>query len=110
MNKPSGNFFLLPNHIFDEDMDLKEFAVYAYLTKSKGKDNKCWPSRETIGRNCKIKSLTTVDRALKGLSDKGYIAITPRYDFDGKGRLSSIYTVNKLEKRSDNRVKFKKFQ
>ena len=78
-------------------MDLKEFAVYSYLTRLKDKRNTCWPSRETIAKNCKIKSLTTVDRALKGLEEKGYIDITHRYDFSGKGRLSSIYTVNKIE-------------
>lgn len=108
MKQPSGNYFLLPNNIFEEDMDLKEFAVYSYLVRCADKRNTCWPSRETIAKKCKIKSLTTVDRALRGLQDKGYIDITRRYDISGKGRLSSIYTVNKIEikKYAKNLVKF----
>ena len=96
LRQPSGNFFLLPNNIFDEHLSMSEFYVYACLVKSKDKrTHQCWPSRATIAKNCDIKSLTTVDKALKGLDDRGMISITPRYDLDGKGRLSSIYTVNK---------------
>lgn len=35
MKKQKGNFFLLPNSIFDEDMKLRDFAVYSFLVSRK---------------------------------------------------------------------------
>ena len=34
MNKQKGNFFLLPNKIFDEGLTPMEFVVYSFLTSS----------------------------------------------------------------------------
>jgi predicted transcriptional regulator len=96
LKSPKGNYFLLPNKIFDEDLTSKEFHVYSYLVRCKNKQHQCWPSRETIAKACKIKSLVTVDKVLNELEDKGFIEKRNRYDFTGKGKLSNIYTINKL--------------
>ncbi len=33
----NGNYFTLPNKIFDEDLTPNEFVVYSFLTKAKDK-------------------------------------------------------------------------
>ena len=110
LRKPSGNYFLLPNCIFEEDMDLKEFKVYAYLMRCSDTTYRCYPSRETIARKCRIGSVTTVDRAIKGLKDGGYIDVIPRYNADGNGRLSNVYVVNKIDDMRNSKTKSKKFK
>ena len=97
MKKQKGMFFLLPNDIFQRDLTNKEFIVYCYLVRCKNVHNQCWPSRSTIAKNCRIKSLTTVDKSIQGLIDKGFIYKTGHYDHNGKGQLSNIYTINILE-------------
>ena len=97
MNKKKGNFFLLPNDIFESDITAQEFFVLSYLVRCKDKQNQCWPSRATIAKNCKIKCMSSLDKYLQGLEDKGYISKTKRYSYDGKRQLSNIYTINKFE-------------
>lgn len=97
MNKKNGNFFLIPNNIFDTDITAQEYFVLSYLVRCKDKQNQCWPSRSTIAKNCKIKCLSTLDKYLQNLEDKGFISKTKRYSYDGTHQLSNIYTVNKFE-------------
>lgn len=92
-----GNFFLLPNDIHDHDLSNKEFVILSYLVRCKDKNNQCWPSRATIGKKSKTKSLVTVDKCLKSLEQKGYIHKMYQYDHSGKGQLSNIYFINKFD-------------
>lgn len=91
-----GNYFKLPNSIYDDDLNVYEITVFGYLVRCSDNSKRCFPSRETIGKKCHIKSLTTIDKTLKSLEDKGYIDKTQRYDFSGKGHLSNIYTINDI--------------
>lgn len=91
-----GNYFLLPNCIYDDDLNPYQISVYGYLVRCADKSGRCYPSRETISKKCNIKSVVTVDKAIKELESRGYIDKTKRYDFSGRGNLSNIYTINKI--------------
>lgn len=52
-------------------------------------DGICWPSMTRIAQEASV-SVRTVQRAVQGLKDKGYISIDPRYREDGS-QTSSIY-------------------
>ncbi|MBR1811791.1 MAG: helix-turn-helix domain-containing protein [Clostridia bacterium] len=63
------------------------------MQRCSDKRGQCYPSRNTIARDCNI-STVTVDAALKSLSDNGYIHIAHRYDSNGQS--SNLYTVNPI--------------
>ena len=88
----SGNFFLIPNGIFKERLKPKEFIVYCYLKFRSDYSFSCFPSRKLIAKECCI-SLPTLDSALKGLEDKGFISVSRRYDIDTHNRISHLYTI-----------------
>lgn len=94
--KQSGNYFLLPNAIFNEELTHTQFVVYSYLVRCSDKHNMCYPSRETIAKNCGIKTIRTVDSAIKELEDKGLITKTKRKDYSNRWYMSNIYTINEL--------------
>lgn len=94
--KKSGNYFLLPNCIFDEQLTRTQFVVYSYLVKCSDKNNMCFLSRETIAKNCSIKTLRTVDQAVKELENKGLITKTKRKDYSNRYYLSNLYTINNI--------------
>lgn len=56
----------------------------------------CFPTRENIAKKCGIKSVRTVDKALKNLEELGYINKTIRYNYNGTNT-SNIYTLNKID-------------
>ena len=99
------NYFRLPNQIFDEGLTVNEFVVYGYLVKCSDKSHKCFSSRRTIARRCNI-SVTTVDKALSGLIDKGLIDKTSRFDFSKeKQQLSNIYTLSRIQTSAGSKFK-----
>lgn len=103
--KMYGNYFTLPNQIFDEGLTASEFVVYCYLVKCSDKSHRCFPSRRTIARQCNI-SVSTVDKALNGLIDKGLIEKTSRFDFSKEQQqLSNIYTLNRIQTGAGNRFR-----
>lgn len=91
-----GNFFKLPNSIYDQGLTTSEICVYGYLIRCADKSKRCYPSRETIGKKCGIKSLVTVDKNLKSLEDRGFIEKTKRRNYLGNSYLSNIYTINDI--------------
>lgn len=93
---PSGNFFIIPNCIFEEKLEARDFAVYCYLFyRADKKKFNCYPSRSTIAKYCHMTE-PTVDKALRILEDKCLINITHRYDPFTGNRLSHLYTINKI--------------
>ena len=70
----NGNYFLLPNSIFNEDMKPRDFAVYSFLVSRKDSVDECWYSVEHIAEYCNI-SVNTARRALHWLEENGYIEI-----------------------------------
>lgn len=91
-----GNYHLVPNCIFDEDFTPYEISVYGYLASCSDKSRMCFPTRENIAKKCGIKSVRTVDKALKNLEELGYINKTIRYNYNGTNT-SNIYTLNKID-------------
>lgn len=89
----NGNYFLLPNSIFDEGFTPMEFVVYSFLVSRKDKRNQSYYSIVHISENCGI-SETSCRKVLKDLSDKGYVDISKRYL--NNAQLSNLYTVNKI--------------
>ena len=83
--KSNGNFFILPNNIFDEKMSPRDFIVYSYLKRCCDSRQQCFPSLKTIAKNCCISSVT---------ANTAIIDIAHRYD--GNGQLSNLYTVLKI--------------
>ncbi len=93
---PSGNFFIIPNCIYDEKLEARDFAVYCYLFyRADKKKFNCYPSRSTIAKNCCMTE-PTVDKAIKILEEKCLINITHRFDPFTGNRLSHLYTINKI--------------
>ena len=95
-NYLKGNYHLVPNCIFDESFTPYEISVYGYLASCSDKSRMCFPTRENIAKKCEIKSVRTVDKALKNLEELGYINKTFRYNHNGTNT-SNIYKLNKMD-------------
>lgn len=89
----NGNYFTLPNKIFEEGMTPNEFVVYSFLTKAKDKKNQSYWSVPNMAHYCGICD-TTCRKALSSLREKGYIDISERYR--DNVQQSNIYTVNRI--------------
>lgn len=73
MKARAGNFFSLPNEIFELGLSSSAFLVYSYLQRcANGKTRQCYPSYETIGKAVGL-SRNTVQRCVSELADKGLI-------------------------------------
>ena len=73
MSKTHGNFFSLPNDIFELELSPGAFKVYCYLRCcANRKTNQCYPSYPTIGEVLDM-SVNTVRKHVCGLVDKGLI-------------------------------------
>ena len=58
----NGNFFILPNNIFNLKLDSYEFQIYCYLVSCAGKNGVCWPSYNTIARLLNISTHTVIKK------------------------------------------------
>ncbi|MBR1483469.1 MAG: helix-turn-helix domain-containing protein [Ruminococcus sp.] len=68
-----GNFFPLPNEIFNIDLCAGEIALYSYLMRMEDrKTYSCYPSFKTIGNALRI-SRNTVMKYVHSLEEKGLI-------------------------------------
>lgn len=73
MTASQGNFFSLPNEIFELGLSSSAFLVYSYLQRcANRKTRQCYPSYETIGEAVGL-SKNTVQRCVCELADKGLI-------------------------------------
>lgn len=67
----NGNFFILENSIFNYDLDVYEFKIYAYLCmRADIKTKNCFPSACKIADECAI-SRSKVRRVIASLEKKG---------------------------------------
>lgn len=89
----NGNYFTLPNKIFEEGLTPNEFVVYSFLTKAKDKKNQSYWSVPNIAHYCGICE-NSCRKAIKSLTNKGYVDVTKRY-LDN-AQQSNIYTVRKI--------------
>ena len=89
----NGNYFLLPNSIFEENMKPRDFAVYSFLVSRKDSVGECWYSVEHIAEYCNIHP-NTARRALHWLEEYCYIEIKKSF-LDGMQQ-TNLYKVNKI--------------
>ena len=89
----SGQFFLLPNRIFDERLSPNEFIVYSFLVRAKNSAGQSFWSVPMIAKSCSM-CASTCRKVLHSLESGGYITISKR--FIGGEQKSNLYTVNKI--------------
>ena len=72
-----GNFFSLPNELFQLGLDYGELAVYSFLKRCENrKTHRCWPSIKTIGQAVRM-SENTVRKYIRQLEERGLITAEP---------------------------------
>ena len=73
----NGNYFTLPNVMFQLGLSTGELATYAYLLRCEDrKTDQCFPSYKTIGQAIG-KTRNAVKTYVDGLRDKGLIKTEP---------------------------------
>lgn len=72
-----GNFFSLPNEIFQLGLNAGELAVYSFLRRCEDrKTHQCWPSIKTIGKSVGM-SENTVHKYIRRLEERGLLSAEP---------------------------------
>ena len=72
-----GNFFSLPNEIFELGLNAGELSVYSFLRRCETpRTHQCWPSCKTIGQAVRM-SENTVRKYLRRLEERGLIVTEP---------------------------------
>ena len=90
-----GNFFMVPNRIFDLGLKPRDFIVYCCLLRHRDNNTRtCFPSRRLIAKECRI-DRKTVDSAIENLSALGLVKKIQRYRENGT-RTSNLYYVADL--------------
>ena len=89
----NGNYFLLPNKIFDEGLTPMEFTVYGFLTSKGDLKGQSFYSVPNIAKTCGMCE-NSCRKAIRKKKKKGLIDVSERY-FDN-ARQSNLYTVLKL--------------
>jgi hypothetical protein len=73
--KKQGNYFVLPNEIFNMDLSAGEIALYAFLIRMEDRKTfTCYPSFETIGEALQMGSKNTVMKYVRLLEEKELIS------------------------------------
>ena len=92
-----GNFFSMPNNVFDLGLSPGEFAVYSFLRRcADRKTHQCYPSYKTIGAAVGM-SENTVHKYICALADKDLISTenTTVFTKDGMKRNGTLcYTIH----------------
>ena len=72
-----GNFFSLPNEIFQLGLNAGELSVYSFLRRCENhRTHQCWPSIRTIGQAVRM-SENTVRKYIRQLEERGLIVTEP---------------------------------
>ncbi len=86
-------FTMIENAIIeDEGMSPYELLVYMVICYHADREGKAFPSIRTIARETHL-SAGTVQPAIKGLIEKGYLLKEIRLKPNSKERMSNLYTV-----------------
>ncbi len=72
--RPTENFFILPNNILDLRLEPIQFAIYSYLISCSGSKGYCWPSQGKIRDKTSV-GLSSVQKHLKILEQRQLIEI-----------------------------------
>lgn len=72
-----GNFFSLPNEIFQLGLNAGELSVYCFLRRYENhRTHQCWTSYKTIGQAVRM-SENTVRKYVRQLEERGLITTEP---------------------------------
>ena len=95
----SGKFFILKNEIFECELDVYEFKVYAYLCMRADRiTGTCFPSAARIAAECRI-SESQVRKVTASLESKGFISKEKRFHKTVRGKnyqASNLYRIEPL--------------
>ena len=95
-----GEFFIVPNRIFELGLTPYELSVLLYLMMlADRKTNSCFPSEKGIARACGM-SLATVKRSIKALEERSLINVKRQFSESKNGlnrQTSNLYTVQLYE-------------
>ena len=96
----NGNYFTLPNVVFQLGLSTGELATYAYLLRCEDrKTYQCFPSYKTIGQAIG-KTRNAVKTYVDGLRDKGLIKTEPTTKTAKDGTVLNgnlLYTILPIE-------------
>ena len=96
----NGNFFMLPNVVFQLGLSTGELATYAYLLRCEDrKTYQCFTSYKTIGQAIG-KTKNAVKTYVDGLRDKGLIKTEPTTKTAKDGTVLNgnlLYTILPIE-------------
>ena len=96
----NGNYFTLPNVMFQLGLSTGELATYAYLLRCENrKTYQCFPSYKTIGQAIG-KTRNAVKTYVDGLRDKGLIKTEPTTKTAKDGAVLNgnlLYTILPIE-------------
>ena len=89
-----GNFFILPNSLFDFSPQLSptEFVLYSYLCRCSNASGQSFPSYNDIMKKCNIRSKATVKKAIDRLVEINLLKFENRVR-KGEGWTSNLYTI-----------------
>lgn len=79
--------------LFHEDLTPQAVRLYGVLDRYA--EGQCFPSRRKLADQLRVKSVDTVDRALRELQEVGAVTVTARVD-DAGDQTTSLYTVHFL--------------
>lgn len=92
----TGNYFMLPNDVFNLMLTPSQLAVFCYLVRCSDKSWTCYPSIPTIAQACRL-SENTVRKALKYLNERDIITISGGYSMSKFGKMQNatyVFGVN----------------
>ena len=92
--KPTKNFYMMPNDVFNLNLDPYEFMILSYMVRRMNSDSECWPSFKTMSKDLRISISTLEDRVAK-MCKRGLISVGKRTS-NGKYR-NNVYTIYSLE-------------
>ena len=94
-----GNFFSLPNELFQLGLDYGELAVYSFLKRCENrKTHQCWPSIKTIGQAVRM-SENTVRKHIRRLEERELITTEPTEvitRFSGRRNGNLLFTLRPI--------------
>ncbi len=73
--KPTEQFYMLPNNIFDLRLHPIQFAIYSYLVSCAGSKLTCYPRQETIADKTGI-GISSAQKHLKILEQRKLIEVS----------------------------------
>jgi len=86
------NWFYSYDMIFEQPISAYAKVIYVYLCRCADSDGKSFPSHQTIGLKCSIKSRQTVINAIKQLEQIGLLEKEIRFTDKG-GQTSNLYFI-----------------